>query len=647
VNTAASLAYLILCIAFASAVSTRLLSAQERGDRMATFLAFTTILGAAFFGGFYVLGFLELATARPLVSPVAAAIVAVLAMTAVAVQMRRAGTRPISEARPVVAAFEAPISRLAFVLLTATIVVLGGVAIMLTGAFPVGYEARGYHLPIALHIFQASSLKVWDPAFPLTIAANASIYYGFLLNAIPERLVSAADTLFLLPLGIAIYGLGRLTGADKTFSVIAAVGFLTMPIVDFGGTVAEADIGGAAFLAIAVYFALAPGHERVTYRALSGLSAGLAFGFKLFHVATIVLLCAMIVVESVMSSRDGVKDRMQRGGMAVTVFLGCAFATAGFWLVRNYVQLGNPFYPWHLPVFDLLGWAKPPDVPPTMYADAEYWWVRSPREWLLYPWLEGPGPEHHFGSQTGLGSFFAAAVPVASLASLIGILKSTIRARRTVAILLGGGTALLLAWAAGPRQPRYAMGALVCLVPLVAWVPGQLDPRPRKVFEAVLAISICSTLLVILSQQTVGFSRELLYLRHFATRHEAYGYPRMIDRLPPGSTVVNAGARAWNYALFGEGHRNHVVTFEEAIRTMSGGAPPCYYPPACAASPLHMDISALRRLGATHVFTLGDTTGIVLRGCVRLKEVDRLDDRFMHRTVSLYQVVDCDEHQGS
>jgi hypothetical protein len=646
-NIAASFAYLFLCIAFAGVVSARLLSAPERADGVLVFLTFMTILGAAFFGGFYVLGFLELATARPVVTPVAAAIVAVLAMTAVAVQMRRAGTRPVSGARPVVAAFEPPISRLAFVLLTATIVVLGGVAIMLTGAFPVGYEARGYHLPIALHIFQASSLKIWDPAFPLTIAANASIYYGFLLNAIPERLVSAADTLFLLPLGIAIYGLGRLTGADKTFSVIAAVGFLTMPIVDFGGIVAEADIGGAAFLAIAVYFALVPGHERLTYRALSGLSVGLAFGFKLFHVVTIVLLCALIVIENVISSRGGTQNRMRNGGMAVTVFLGCAFATSGFWLVRNYVQLGNPFYPWHLRVFDLVGWANPPDVPPTMYADAEYWWVRAPREWLLYPWLEGPGPEHHFGSQTGLGSFFAATVPIACLASLIGILKSTTRARRTLAILLGGGTLLLLAWAVGPRQPRYAMGGLIFLAPLVAWIPGQLDPRPRKVFEGVLAISICSTLLVILSQQTVGLGRELLHLRHFADRHEAYAYPRMIDRLPPGSTVVNAAARSWNYALFGEGHRNHVVTFEEAIRTMSGGAPPCYYPPACAPSPLHMDIGILRRLGATHVVTLGGTNGIVFRGCVRLKEVDRLDDAIMHRTVSLYQIVDCDDHLAS
>jgi hypothetical protein len=320
---------------------------------------------------------------------------------------------------------------------------------------------------------------------------------------------------------------------------------------------------------------------------------------------------------------------------------------SAFWLIRNYLQLGNPFYPWHLPVFDLVGWTKPPDVPPTMYADAEYWWVRAPLYWLLYPWLEGPGPEHHFGSQTGLGSFFAAAVPIACLASLTGIVKSATRERRTLAILLGGGTLLLLAWAAGPRQPRYAMGAFVCLVPLVAWIPGQLNPGPRKVFEGILAISICSTLLVILSQQTVNVSRELLYLRHFATRHEAYGYPRMIDRLPPGSTIINAAARVWNYALFGEGHRNRVVTFEQAIRTMSGDAPPCYYPPACAPSPLHMDIGALRRLGATYVFTLGGTRGIVLRGCVRLKEVDRLDDAFMKRTLSLYQVVDCDDHQGS
>ena len=346
---------------------------------------------------------------------------------------------------------------------------------------------------------------------------------------------------------------------------------------------------------------------------------------------TIVLLAVLIVMD-VMSSRDGQKPTDDDGRMAVTVFLGCAFATSGFWLVRNYVQLGNPFYPWHLPVFDLVGWTNPPDVPPTMYADAEYWWVRAPREWLLYPWLEGLGPERHFGSQTGLGSFFAAAVPVACLASLIGILKNTTRARRTLAILLAGGTALLIAWAAGPRQPRYAMGALVFLVPLVAWVPGQLDRRPRKVFEAVLAISICSTLLVILSRETVGLGRELLHLRHFATRHEAYGYPRMIDRLPPGSTVVNAAARVWNYALFGEGHRNHVVTFEEAIRTMSGGAPPCYYPPRARFAAAH----GHRRLAPATPPTSSPRWNRWDRlSRMRTPEkVDRLDSD-MHRTLSL------------
>jgi hypothetical protein len=122
----------------------------------------------------------------------------------------------------------------------------------------------------------------------------------------------------------------------------------------------------------------------------------------------------------------------------------------------------------------------------------------------------------------------------------------------------------------------------------------------------------------------------------------------MIDRLPPGSTVVNAGARVWNYALFGEAHRNQVVTFEQAVRVFSSVTPLCYYPPVmCTPFPLIMDSSALRQLGVTHVFTIGGTKGIVLRGCVRLKEVDRFEDGFMKRTLSLYQVIDCDDHQGS
>src|SRR5262249_16024627 len=158
-------------------------------------------------------------------------------------------------------------------------------------------------------------------------------YYGFLFGLVPERLVSPSNMLFMLPLGVAIFGLGRLTGADETASLFAALGLLTVPMVAFGSIIAEAGIGGVAFLAMSIYYAMAPDRDRLHYRMLSGLSAGLAFGFKLFHVVTIAVLAALIVVEHVMF-RPAVGGNGRRRGfhtaaIGVLVFLASAFATSG------------------------------------------------------------------------------------------------------------------------------------------------------------------------------------------------------------------------------------------------------------------------------------------------------------------------------
>jgi hypothetical protein len=364
----------------------------------------------------------------------------------------------------------------------------------------------------------------------------------------------------------------------------------------------------------------------------------------------IVILCALIVVETL--NAPGTRSagrRIWTAGSATLEFLGAALATSSFWLIRNYAQLGNPFYPWHLPVFNLVGWVKPPDLADALYTEAQFWWVRSEPGWLAYPWIEGLGPEHQFGSQTGLGLFFAAAVPIACLASLLGVMRGRGRERQTLAFLLGSGLLLLLGWWAGPHQPRYALGALVCLVPLTAWTLTHTRGRYRLALECLAGVAICGMALVFFSVNLVATGRSLAPTRHLPSRRAANRYPGALDRLPPGSTVMNLGQRAWNYALFGEDHRNRVVPYEQAIRTMSSVSPPCYYPifGVCEKSDIVLDPNILRRLGVTHVFTLTPIDGIPVRGCWHVHEVDRLDDGVMKRSLYLYQITYCDDARGS
>src|SRR5262249_31091213 len=121
--------------------------------------------------------------------------------------------------------------RLVSVLVLAAVATFLFAVVVLVAGYPRSFEAAAYHLPIALHIFQAHSLKPWDSAFNHTIPAGASLYYGFLLTFLPERLVSVSNLLLLVPTFASIYALARLTGADRGASSLTSVGYVTIPIV--------------------------------------------------------------------------------------------------------------------------------------------------------------------------------------------------------------------------------------------------------------------------------------------------------------------------------------------------------------------------------------------------------------------------------
>ena len=102
------------------------------------------------------------------------------------------------------------------------------------------------------------------------------------------------------------------------------------------------------------------------------------------------------------------------------------------------------------------------------------------------------------------------------------------------------------------------------------------------------------------------------------TRQAFYGYPGMIDRLPPGSTVVNFGKRTSNYALYGKAHQNRVVSFKQAARLLGQGKIGEEEPEAG-----HLGFSTLRKLNATHLFTVGYPK-LSHDESVQLKEIDRM-----------------------
>jgi hypothetical protein len=178
----------------------------------------------------------------------------------------------------------------------------------------------------------------------------------------------------------------------------------------------------------------------------------------------------------------------------------------------------------------------------------------------------------------------------------------------------------------GDRQPRYFMGALIFLVPLVASTVSQTRGHSRTFFESVIALCIGYMLFVFFSQQLVEFGNTFIHSRNF-TRHTFYDYPAAIDSLPRGSVVVNLSSRPYNYALYGKTLQNRVVNFMESIRLLALEPPKKAWlwnlDAEQASDAYSLRFSTLKELGVTHLYTLGYPK-LLLDKCVALQEIDQL-----------------------
>ena len=585
-----------------------------------TFALWALCSAFAFFLPFFIIGSSELIFGWPRVSIVAVLLVQLVVMTLLLLWNRKAVQQwwnALSRWR-----FSCPNRRDPIVGLTlVALFVFVSVGLMLTSGFPRGYEVTAYHLPIAVHYFQAGSLRPWDHQFLHTYPANMSILTGFLLQFLPERLVSIANLPFLIVTSFAVFGLARAQGASARSSLLAAVGITSIPIVAFSALELGADLAGIAFLGCAFLIYLTAPSRSMWWPAAAGAAAGLAYGFKSLHLVGSAALGLVILYQALTPPDEAARRRLQSALRLFTAYASGFILTGGFWLARNWFELGNPLYPVHLgPAFDLLGWNKAPDVTFLDRAFTQFEWVRSEWEWMIYPWLEWHDIAQNFKHSSGLGAFFAVGVPLAIGVTAVGLIaRATARQRAqqpassivNSAILLFSVLIIVAVWwILGDRQPRYVMGALVLAVPLLAPVTDSLRGAPKQVMQNVLLASALLMFFVIISKQTAEFGSRFLVSKQTG-RSAFYEYPSVIDRLPEHSVVLNLGPRPQNYPALGKSLSNKVISeYHAATETGDGEG--------------RLTATGLLRLGVTHVYTYGPLAPRV-SGCLVIRELDRLD----------------------
>jgi hypothetical protein len=455
-------------------------------------------------------------------------------------------------------------------------VVIGGTYAMLAvdrlTSFPSSWDGVAYHLPLALHWLHEGSLAIDETSsWRRSLPANAEIVAMLVLGTGWQAFTEVWNVVSALALCAGSYLLARGVGVGHPAAFTGAVVVASIPIVLFQAFSAYVDLFGSAGVvgALGLFVASLPsGAGRPSPRwtlTISGLGCGLAAGTKptLWPAAA---LAAAGMLTWVFRQR-----RVPDGRAALALWFGVATAApCVFWFVRNLAITGNPFYPLgvHIEGLPLLIGLRPSDI---TSPDHYLHFVRSPGEWLVYPWIEFKRAGYNVGTGSGLGPLFAALVPAGMLYWLCTLPDRPVDSARTTWLAGAGGLVAGTAvwWFTGHATLRFALPMVVLACVLATpFIDDALRARPRVTSTLLVTAALGAALLSALPPAHALLSR----VRHGSwDRHQIYEVPELIDTLAPCSIVINHNPidEFWNsFALAGRRLTNRVVPPWEANRAL-------------------------------------------------------------------------------
>jgi energy-converting hydrogenase Eha subunit F len=279
---------------------------------------------------------------------------------------------------------------------------------------------------------------------------------------------------------VTVYALGRELGAPRPASALFAAALTTVPAVLAPVLVkTQTDTVMLFGFAAGVLFLLRHRRSRAAADLLiAGTALGIAFGTKWYGVSCVAVV---LIVWAVASYLRG--DGWQVVGRRALVLVGIVLLAGGFWLLRNLIESGDPFFPARVRLLHVTVFDAPPDVVRQNggFTIAHYFGnIHVLRVYVLPALLRTLG---WLGALFGLSTVAAAALALVSR-------------RRTSAppwagmVLAVAGAAILVALAYtvtpytafGARNmpvqtgdnTRYLVPALVLAAPLAAWLTGRL-----------------------------------------------------------------------------------------------------------------------------------------------------------------------------
>jgi hypothetical protein len=435
---------------------------------------------------------------------------------AAAVALLRGPSAQVTARRPPGDRAPSPISvALAAVAVAAVAVYAVAILARLGGSPATFIDTVTFHLPGAASWIQSQSIWQIDQFLP----GQAQGYYPGNGNVVQLAAMLPWDSDFLIRLvnlpfyalaGIALYASGRELGAPWTSAAIAAAAAMSVPamtsyIVDSP----TPDAVMYATFATGVFFLLRHAHsESRADLLLAGLGLGIAFGSRWYGVSSVAVVVAVWLLAQTVARRWN-----RRLGVDAAWLLATIGAAGGIWLIRNWVEAGNPVFPVEVSALGVTLFDAPRDVVRELvgFSISDYLGDSRVIDDFIVP-----------GLRIQLGWVGAAFAIFAAAAALLAFRERRRQPDGFAALALVAAALLLtVAYAITPytalgleglpyelgANVRYLVPALLVAAPAVAWAigrAGRLRPLGEGVLVAVALDAIRRGVDVSLSDALLG-----------------------------------------------------------------------------------------------------------------------------------------------
>jgi hypothetical protein len=258
--------------------------------------------------------------------------------------------------------------------------VLPGLAIIVLAAWLAGellhagasvsrsMDTISYDLPIVGRWIQSGTVWPITELFPLQTHGTYPqgpdlILAGLILPFHNDAFIRFPVYGYLVLAAAAVYATGRELGAPRTSAALFATVFASLPAIAWDAEIGQPDtIGLAAFAAGVLFLVRRNRTRRVSDLALAGLGLGFAAGSRWYFSTAVAALVAFWILVAATRAHTGGDQSGERMLKSAVALVGIVLLTSGFWLLRNLVEAGDPFYPVRIALAGTTIFAAPPDL---------------------------------------------------------------------------------------------------------------------------------------------------------------------------------------------------------------------------------------------------------------------------------------------